>query len=211
MITSIKIGKGFSKFIPRQTDREPGIIGLLCEHRYYPVDVFPEGHVLDTSSPLVVIIGDNGTGKSTLLQRISSHDIEATCDTCDTYNVGLVFGYLKQPVLPGYSTGQISEEMIMSQGTYKLHCLEEKLKMYETGCGVDVLLLDQPEDFISLRNKRRVIERITKLAFEKGVQVFVATHDERFLGISGSRIINLDERPARSYNASDFDVNKYMI
>ena len=210
MITSIRIGKAFSQFIPRPTDREPAIIGLLYEHRYYPVAVFPEGHVLDTSSPLVVIIGDNGTGKTTLLQRISSHDVEATCNSGDTYHSNHVFGRLKQQELPGYSTSGISDEMIMSQGTYRLRCLEEKLALYENGCNADVLLLDQPLDHISLRNKRRLIERITRLAFEKGVQVFVATHEERFLGIPGSRIISLDEKPARSYNASEFDVSKYM-
>ena len=121
---------------------------------------------------------------------------------------------VRQPTLPSFATERIRSEQIMSQGIYKLHSLDELLRKYEaehrSSDETRVLLLDQPEDSISLRNKRTMIDRITRLAFEGGVQIFVATHEEHFLGIAGSRIINLDERPACSYEGAAFDMRTYL-
>ncbi len=214
MITSITIGKNFEQYQAPDGDREPGLLWLVKSHHYYPIPTLPIGHTIDTSSNLVVIIGDNGTGKSTLLRRIDGHDIIPTYDRGTTYEEDRVFHEVRQPRMPGLATEQIQPEQIMSQGTYKLHSLDELLGKYESehrsSDETRVLLLDQPEDSVSLRNKKTMINRIKRLAFEGGVQIFVATHEERFLGIAGSRIINLDERPARSYEGAAFDIRTYL-
>ena len=214
MITSITIGENFAQYQVPAGHTEPGIAHLLQSHRYYPIPALPVGHAIDTSSNLVVIIGDNGTGKSTLLRRIEGHNIIPTYDKGTTYENDRVFHEVRQPTLPGFATEEIRPEQVMSQGIYKLHSLDELLRKYEaehrSSDETRVLLLDQPEDSISLRNKRTMIDRITRLAFEGGVQIFVATHEERFLGIAGSRVINLDEIPAQSYEGAKFDVRKYL-
>ena len=214
MIISITIGKNFGEYQPSDGDREPGLLKLVKSHHYYPIPALPVGHTIDTSSNLVVIIGDNGTGKSTLLHRIDGHDIILAYDKGTTYEEDRVFHEVRQPRMPGLATEPIRPEHIMSQGTYKLYSLDELLGKYKSEPRANnktrVLLLDQPEDSISLRNKKVMIERIKRLAFERGVQIFVATHEERFLGIAGSRIINLDERPARSYEGATFDMRTYL-
>lgn len=209
MITSIRIGKAFSTY-----ESEHWELMATQPHRYFPLAALPEEHVLDTSSNLVFIIGDNGTGKTTLLQRIREHRIEATYD-CGTSHSAAFHDYLVQPRLPLLSTEPISEEQKMSQGTYKLRWLGELLaREYEIAQREQqenrVVLLDQPEDSISLRNKRKVADILVKGAFETGLQLFVSTHEPSLLRIPGSRIINLDERPAGSYAVLDFDLERYM-
>ena len=86
MITSITIGENFAQYQVPAGHTEPGIAHLLQSHRYYPIPALPVGHAIDTSSNLVVIIGDNGTGKSTLLRRIDGHDIIPMYDKGTTYS-----------------------------------------------------------------------------------------------------------------------------
>lgn len=207
MITSIRIGKKFSTY-----ENEHWELRATQTHRYFLLSQLPEGHVLDTSSNLVLIIGDNGTGKTTLLKRISEQRIDVTYNYGTSYVVGHNYNsQIMQPRLPFLSTEPLTKEQTMSQGTYKLHLLGERLEeeyqraqknLQET----HVVLLDQPEDSISLRNKRRLADILSQSAFEKGLQLFVATHEPCFLQIPGSRIINLDEKPAGSYAALEFDL-----
>ena len=72
------------------------------------------------------------------------------------------------------------------------------------------LIFDQPEDGVSIFRKQALVDTFSKYAFGDNVQIFVATHEERFLYVKGAKIINLEDKPAQVYDGGNFDITPYM-
>jgi predicted ATPase len=133
----------------------------------FPLAAFPVGHKINVNSPLVLVIGDNGSGKSTFLDKLAGQfaglgmnhwymDIE--CDKQGETEVVWKYESDHDP---------LSDDRTLSHGEHAFHNIPRFLaetRRYKAG---DVLYFDEPENGISLRNKRRLVDVISDYAFSK--------------------------------------------
>jgi hypothetical protein len=233
MITRIKIEPGFAKSRgPRSLSRLPANLRLPSKESGYELSSLPVGHTLDVASYFVVVVGDNGAGKSTLLEKlcwgtnsvaIDSGDydyftLEATCyKPCvlmyrgvgmemPTTNPFLLFDMAKRNP-SGFE--RYKEELCKSQGQYGLYALKKYLSAEMGRDARFSFAFDQPEDGISLRRRKEVVDLLANYAFNRQRQIFVGTHEPLFTQVSGAKVINLDEHPAVVCDSENFDLHKY--
>jgi predicted ATPase len=186
----------------------------------FPLPSLPAGHRLETDSYLVLIIGDNGSGKTTLLTKMSfQYQFPLTTPEfveCDSRGEKIVLGlvcYSTQMNEYGYSkTGSEAYKKDRrlphySQGEFRLDFMKRVLGAERPAS--EVLLFDQPEDGVALKRRQELVDLMSTYAFEKKRQIFVATHEPRFLDVGGSLVINMDDHPASVCRAEDFDIENY--
>jgi predicted ATPase len=58
--------------------------------------------------------------------------------------------------------------------------------------------------------RQALVNTFSKYAFEDNVQIFIATHEPRFLYVQGAKIINLEDKPAQVYDGGKFDIAPHM-
>jgi len=224
MITKIKILKGFED----AHDEERS--GKL---KSYHLDAFQVGQELYIDSNLVVVIGDNGSGKSTFLNKLRGQEMDIMFGNTKnpyfelTYRgkshyIPLQYDEEKQPIdFGGYAkfifrTPGIEytpEENLLkkcSSGQYSIYQIEKFLEKAQQSNPEQPLIFDQPEDGISIFRKQALVDLISKYAFEGNLQIFVATHEPRFLEVERAKIINLEDKPAQVYDGGKFDINPYL-
>ncbi len=204
MIKSLTVTQAFEK---------AGVGKFERGYKGFALKAFPVGHVINVDSPLVLLIGDNGTGKSTFLKKLESqfsgygkelwhfepiydkHGIPDDFNECNLdFNDEMAFENIET----------------RSHGEYTLSRVPKLLAEARRYPKSDILYFDEPENGVSLRNKSRLVHIISDYAFTRKRQIFVATHEPEFLKIGNARVINLDEHPATSCLASKFDLIKYM-
>jgi len=98
-----------------------------------------------------------------------------------------------------------------STGEFQIDYISEALKRAESKGPGYVLILDQPEDAVSMRGRRKMVKQIADYASDSpDRQVFVVTHEPEFCKVPGARILNLDTYPVSSVPSEDFDVDAYL-
>lgn len=235
-ITRVKILPGFNTY------RDPdalamGALFALGEAQGligYPVPALPVGTVLGLDAPLVVIVGGNGSGKSTWLSKLRARQtfypaLQNTGRNFDFMEVEysgenspLVFDFeaLHQPskILTLYhSNGDQApvERARMSSGQYQWDCLTAWFARIASFDPDYVLTMDQPERDLDILTKPKMIDLVCNHIVRHGHQFIVATHEERFLRVHETHgmdalVVSLLETPARSYRMAEFDLEKYL-
>jgi len=213
MITSIRIGQEFGGLDPRKYEgNRVDIFFYETLAKYcYPVPSLPTGLELNTSSNLVTIIGDNGAGKSTLLLNLFQQLQQRYFRAIPKPDYLSYEGEIDTPsLLERTEAGKDKRLQKLSDGERRATMLYEYLDEIKDRPKSWAILIDQPENDISLRRRKDLVRRITEAAFMPNRQFFIATHEPGFLYVPGSVIINLDESPATSTPQERFDVDKYL-
>jgi predicted ATPase len=224
MITEVKILEGF------ESAHEDHLGGNL---KGYHLDAFEVGQVLDIDSNLVVLIGNNGSGKSTFLKKLRGQEMQCIFGKPKTPYFELTYRgkshYLpfwynekEQPIeLGGFA--ELSMEMVRgkytpeekilgtySSGQYSVNRMLTWLEEHKEKGPGQTLIFDQPEDGVSIFRRQALVDTFSNYAFENDIQLIIATHEPNFLGVKGAKIINLEDKPAQVYDGGIFDITPYM-
>jgi len=164
--------------------------------------------VVDLSHPLVMLAGENGTGKSTLLhsiyyalknEQVEHYSYRIDLAGQETPNVFLFDAEQHNPrnQLELFTENpQMKEFLSMaSHGQVMLTMFKEAFPSLPEGT---VLLLDEPEMALSQSNQRRILMMLKELVDQKDMRIIAATHSQILLEAAETYVINLDDHINRN-------------
>ncbi len=187
---------------------------------------------LSFTSPITFFVGENGTGKSTLLEAIA---IEAGFNpeggsknyrfsTYDSHSelcnaLRLVRGYRKEKwgyffrAESFYNVATQEKEYngeLLSQRYHEKSHGESFLELTQNVLSPNGLyLLDEPEAALSPQRQLSLLIEISKCA-NNGSQFIIVTHSPILLGIPNASIYSFDDGPIHSCSYEDTDSYKIM-
>ena len=169
--------------------------------------------VVDLSHPLVMLAGENGTGKSTLLHSIyyapKNEQVEHYSYRIDLAGKEIpnVFLFDAEQHNPRNQLELFTEDPQMkeflsmaSHGQVMLTMFKEAFPSLPEGT---VLLLDEPEMALSQSNQRRILMMLKELVDQKNMRVIAATHSQVLLEAAETYVINLDDHINRNVIPDD--------
>lgn len=169
--------------------------------------------IVDLSHPLVMLAGENGTGKSTLLHSIY---YALRNEPVELYSYRIDLGGTKVPNVFLFDAEQhnprnqlelfaenpqMKEFLSMaSHGQVMLTMFREAFPSLPDGT---VLLLDEPEMALSQSNQRRILMMLKELVDQKNMRIVAATHSPILLEATETYVINLDDHINRNVIPDD--------
>lgn len=163
--------------------------------------------VVDLSHPLVLLAGEDGWGKSTLLQSIFYAMRGEQADgyayrwekKIDASNVFLFDAEQHNPRmhLELFENQPETREFVRtaSHGQLMLELFRETFPALPDGT---MLLLDEPEVALSVSNQRSVLNTLMELAGKRRFRIVCATHSAVLVEAPETCVINLDRDIARN-------------
>lgn len=168
---------------------------------------------LKFTSPITFLVGDNGTGKSTLLEaiaiaygfnpeggtlnyRFSTHEDHSNLADA----VQIVKGYVRSQCSyffraeTFFNLATKSIDYLSSYGGKELHDRshgESFLAFFQEYDGKGIYLMDEPEAALSPQRQLTLLIQIARMAKE-GSQFIIATHSPILLGIPDATILSFD-------------------
>jgi len=169
--------------------------------------------IVDLSHPLVMLAGENGTGKSTLLHSIY-YALKNEQVAHYSYRIDLagkeipnVFLFDAEQHNPRNQLELFTEDPQMkeflsmaSHGQVMLTMFKEAFPSLPEGT---VLLLDEPEMALSQSNQRRILMMLKELVDQKNMRIIAATHSQVLLEAAETYVINLDDHINRNVIPDD--------
>ena len=169
--------------------------------------------IVDLSHPLVMLAGENGTGKSTLLHSIY-YALKDEQVAHYSYRIDLagkaipnVFLFDAEQHNPRNQLELFTEDPQMkeflsmaSHGQVMLTMFKEAFPSLPEGT---VLLLDEPEMALSQSNQRRILMMLKELVDQKNMRIIAATHSQVLLEAAETYVINLDDHINRNVIPDD--------
>ena len=172
--------------------------------------------IVDLSHPLILLQGENASGKSTLLQslymafrgeqtdgyvyksELKGIDPEKTfLFDAEQHNPRNQLGFFEEQP-------QMKEVLEMaSHGQVMLTLFKESFPKLPDGT---VLLLDEPEMALSTSNQRRVLKMLLELVDQKNFRIIAATHSPTLIEAKETYVINLDNHINRNVIPSNMGV-----
>lgn len=192
------------------------------------IDAFNGIEKIEFKNPITFFVGENGTGKSTLLEAIAiAHGFNPeggsknySFSTKDTHSelysaIRLSKGYRKEKwgyflrAESFYNVATMEEEYSRgyaeSAGYHKKSHGESFLALIQNNFQSNGLyLLDEPEAALSPQRQLTLLMEINKLA-QKGAQFIIVTHSPILLGMPDAEILSFDEGSIRTCNYEDTD------
>ncbi len=169
--------------------------------------------VVDLTHPLIMLKGENGTGKSTLLHSIyyalKGEKIENYLYKVNGQRspVGKVFLFDAEQHNPRKQLEFFArdEEMktfleMASHGQIMLAMFNQSFPSLPDGT---TLLLDEPEMALSPSNQRRILKMLKELVDQKEFRIVAATHSPVLLDSEDTYVIDLDAAINRNVIPTD--------
>ena len=137
---------------------------------------------LDFTRNITFLVGENGTGKSTLLEAVAV-----------AYGFNPEGGTINYRFSTYDDVSELSSEPLMYGGR-SLHGQshgESFLAFFQTFSGRGLYIMDEPEAALSPQRQLTLFIQIARMA-EAGAQFIIATHSPILLGIPGAEILSFD-------------------
>jgi predicted ATPase len=172
--------------------------------------------IVDLSHPLIMLQGENASGKSTLLQsiqiamkgeQVDGYVYRAELPDVDPANVFLFDAEQHNPRVQldfFENQPQMKEFLQMaSHGQVMLSLFRESFPKLPDGT---VLLLDEPEMALSPSNQSRILKMLMELVDQKRFRIIAATHSPVLIGAKETYVINLDKHVNKNVIRTDMGV-----
>lgn len=190
----------------------------------FSLDIFRDTTRLDFTTPVTFFVGENGTGKSTLLEAIAQRagihiwrdDARSRCVVNiyeDKFYRGISIEWV-EGIVPGSFFGssvfqdfaRLLEEWAQADPGLLDYFGGKSLLTQSHGqsimsflkarCAIRGLyLLDEPETALSPRTQIALLDLLTKLSEAGHAQFLIATHSPILLACPGATIYSFDESP----------------
>lgn len=206
---------------------------------YYPfnLDIFNRTDNLDFTSPVTFFIGENGTGKSTLLRAISHkctiyiwQGIERTRLDINPYENKLyraidvewtdgpvpgsffasdIFKHFAQVLEDWASTDRGQLDYFGGSSLLTKSHGQSLLAFFEARYRIKGLyLLDEPETALSPSSQLKLLGILTKAARAGLAQFIIATHSPILMACPDAKILSFDHAPIKPVGYEDTDYFK---
>lgn len=172
--------------------------------------------IVDLSHPLVMLQGENASGKSTLLhsiyyalkgEQVEGYVYNAELGDIDPKSVFMFDAEQHNPrtQLEHFDDQPEMKEFLQmaSHGQVMLSMFKESFPKLPDGT---VLLLDEPEMALSQSNQRRILKMLMELVDQKNFKIVAATHSPALLEAKETYVINLDKHINRNVIRTDMGV-----
>ncbi|MBI3697028.1 MAG: AAA family ATPase [Acidobacteria bacterium] len=172
--------------------------------------------IVDLSHPLVMLEGENGSGKSALLHSIfyalRGEQIDGYVYKLDPGGVQIDKAFLFDAEQHNPRTQldffKDQPEMLeflqmASHGQVMLSMFSQNFPSLPNGT---ILLLDEPEMALSQSNQRRILKMMMELVDQRNFRVIAATHSPILIGAKETYVINLDRHVNKNVVTTDMGV-----
>jgi predicted ATPase len=169
--------------------------------------------MVDLTHPLILLQGENGSGKSMLLHSIyyamKGENVDGFVYTAELPDVDSKDVYLfdaeqhnpRVQLELFDNQPQMKEFLRMaSHGQVMLSMFQQSFPKLPDGT---VLLLDEPEMALSPSNQRRVLKMLMELVDQKRFRIIAATHSPTLIEAKETYVINLDRHVNKNVIRSD--------
>ncbi len=195
----------------------------------YDINSYEMSKVYNTDANIVVIVGDNGSGKSSLVRKLFGQLTLGRNVNTGKYlmidHVGQV-PYIEyildveqpEPYVKLFTKYDARKEELsrLSRGEFRWHILNEALDDSREYPDNAILVLDQPEDGLDFTKIPSLVEKAYSYAMRHNRQIFIVTHEPAFLKLDGI-VINLYKHQilnprgiAQSMRTKEFNTLTYM-
>ena len=172
--------------------------------------------IVDLSHPLILLQGENASGKSTLLHSIfmafkgeqaEGYVYKAELGDVDPERIFLFDAEQHNPrnQLEFFENQPEMKEFLemASHGQVMLSLFRESFPKLPEGT---VLLLDEPEMALSMSNQKRVLKMLLELVDQKKFRIIAATHSPVLIEAKETYVINLDKHINKNLIRDDYGV-----
>lgn len=168
--------------------------------------------VVDLSHPLIMLKGENGTGKSTLLHSLyyalSGEEVDNFVYRLEGQTEeGQVFLFDAEQHNPRKQLQMFAQDSqtrefleMASHGQVMLSMFSQSFPTLPDGT---TLLLDEPEMALSPSNQKRVLKMLKELVDDKSMRIVAATHSPILLESPETYVIDLDAAINRNVIPTD--------
>ncbi len=169
--------------------------------------------IVDLSHPLILLQGENASGKSTLLhslyyafkgEQVDGFVYQAEIEDIDPEKVFLFDAEQHNPrnQLEFFEDQPEMKDFLQmaSHGQVMLSMFRESFPKLPDGT---VLLLDEPEMALSPSNQRRILKMLMELVDQKKFRIVAATHSPVLIEAKETYVINLDRHVNRNIIRTD--------
>src|ERR1700723_672581 len=170
--------------------------------------------IVDLSQPIVMLTGDNGSGKSRPLHSIN-YALRGEKGYGFIYKIdpggikkGKVFLFDAEQHNPRMQLELFKDQpemveflQLASHGQVMLAMFQQNFPALEPGT---TLLLDEPEMALSVSNQRRILKMLMELVEKRGFRIICATHSPVLIDAPETCVINLDNHVNRNVPLETF-------
>ncbi len=172
--------------------------------------------MVDLSHPLILLQGENASGKSTLLhsifyalkgEQVDGFVYQTELEGIDPEKIFLFDAEQHNPrnQLELFDDQPEMKDFLQmaSHGQVMLSMFRESFPKLPDGT---VLLLDEPEMALSQSNQRRILKMLMELVDQKKFRIVAATHSPVLIEAKETYVINLDKHINRNVVRTDMGV-----
>ncbi len=177
---------------------------------------FPVGHTISFDPRITWIVGENGCGKSSLLNLLMQSGENKRKEKPTGFSIEMhppnekttirFFDTEKMnPRVSERCESMYAVAVIMTRASHGqvLFPIIEAIRSDPTLCNC-VSLVDEPEAGISPWNQKKLITSFEAATREKGIQLIVATHSIIFMQSGLGSVLDLNQSPARLIPSNEF-------
>lgn len=185
-------------------------------HWFTKLPAFPSGHSFEFDPAITWLVGENGCGKSSLLNLINTYEKmrDKTPIVVETVGErGSLFFFDTEKMNPRVRHGLANEAEALKfqvatilskashgQTLFPILMAATKEHNFENA----VALVDEPESGVSPWNQKKLLDAWVKATAERGTQFVIATHSPIFIQSGIGSVLDMNTHPARCVSTAEY-------